>query len=207
MANAWYPIYKQNLLAGTASYDLDVDTATDGPFCALVDTGVYTYNVAHDFADDLSTSRVGTDQRLTAPTVTNGTFDGSDLTYTAVSGATVEALVVYRHNSGAIGTWPLVLYLDTGVTGLPVTPNGGNITVQWSNTAPAGLATLSDARAKEDIRQIGRARNGLPIYEYRYRGLKPLFKGLIAQDVLGTCEVAVHSVNGMLAVDYERALA
>ena len=138
MANAWYPLYRQSLLAGDANADLDVDTATDGPFCALVDTGTYTYNTAHDFYNDLS-GVVGTDQRLTGPTVTNGTFDGSDLTYTAVSGNSVEALVIYRKNSGANTTWRLALYLDTSITGLPVTPNGGNITVTWH---ASGVATL-----------------------------------------------------------------
>ena len=131
MANAIYPIYKQNLLAGTSGYDLDNDNSTDGPFCALVDTGTYTYSAAHDFYNDLS-GVVGTDQRITGPTVTTGTFDGSDLTYTAVSGNSVEALVIYRKNAGANTTWPLVAYIDTGVTGLPVTPNGGNITVTWN---------------------------------------------------------------------------
>lgn len=131
MANAIYPIYKQNLLAGTSGYDLDNDTATDGPFNALVDTGTYTYNAAHDFFNDLS-GIVGTDQRITAPTVANGLFDGGDLTYTSVTGASIEALVIYRHNAGANTTWPLVAYIDTSVTGLPVTPNGGNITVTWN---------------------------------------------------------------------------
>lgn len=131
MANAIYPIYKQNLLAGTTGYDIDVDTAQDGPFTALVDTGTYTYNAAHDFFNDLS-GIVGTDQRITAPTVTNGLFDGADLTYTSVTGASIEALAIYRHNAGANTTWPLVAYIDTSVTGLPVTPNGGNITVTWN---------------------------------------------------------------------------
>ena len=138
MANAIYPIYKQNLLAGTSGYDLDNDNSTDGPFCALVDTGTYTYSAAHDFYNDLS-GVVGTDQRITGPTVTTGTFDGSDLTYTAVSGNSVEALVIYRKNAGANTTWPLVAYIDTGVTGLPVTPNGGNITVTWN---ASGIFTL-----------------------------------------------------------------
>jgi len=138
MANAVYPIYKQNLLAGTSGYDLDNDDATNGPFCALVDTGTYTYSSAHDFYNDLS-GVVGTDQRIVAPTVTNGTFDGNDLTYSSVSGNSVEALVIYRHNSGANSTWPLVAYIDTGVTGLPVTPNGGNITVTWN---ASGILTL-----------------------------------------------------------------
>jgi hypothetical protein len=172
-----------------------------------VDTAVYTYSTAHDFADDLSTSRVGTDQRISTPTVVNGTFDGDDLTYTAVTGASVEALVIYRHNSGLIGTWPVVLYLDSSVTGLPVTPNGGNITVTWN---ASGISTISDARAKEDIRQVGRAKNGLPVYEFRYRSFlhssSGLRRGLIAQDVLKFRPEAVNA-GPILSVDYERALA
>lgn len=138
MANAIYPEYKEFLLGASANVSLNVDDATDGPFCALVDTGTYTYSSAHDFYNDLS-GVVGTDQRITGPTVANGTFDGSNLTYTAVSGATVEALVIYRHNAGANTTWKLVAYIDTSVTGLPVTPNGGDITVTWD---AAGIFTI-----------------------------------------------------------------
>jgi activator of HSP90 ATPase len=131
MANAVYPKYKQSLIAGDANADLDNNTTTDGPFVALVDTGTYTYNATHQFYSDLS-GIVGTDQRVTTPTVTTGLFDGDDLTFPTVSGASVEALVIYRKNSGANTTWRLVAYIDTGVTGLPVTPNGGNITVTWN---------------------------------------------------------------------------
>lgn len=138
MANAIYPKYKQSLLAGDTNSDLDNDTSTDGPFCALVDTGTYTYNAAHQFYSDLS-GVVGTDQRISTPTVTSGTLDGDNLTYTAVSGNSVEALVIYRKNSGANTTWRLVAYIDTGVTGLPVTPNGGDITVTWN---ASGIFTI-----------------------------------------------------------------
>lgn len=131
MANAIYPVYKQALLAAASNVSLDQDDTTNGPFCALVDTGTYTYSSAHDFYNDLS-GVVGTDQRITSPSVTNGTFDGGDLTYTSVSGSSVEALVIYRKNSGATSTQRLVAYIDTSVTGLPVTPNGGNITVTWN---------------------------------------------------------------------------
>lgn len=131
MANAIYPKYKEALLAGTSGYDLDNNTSTDGPYCALVDTGTYTYNTAHDFYNDLS-GVVGTDQRITTPTVTNGLFDGDNVTYTAVSGNSVEALVLYRHNAGANTTWPLAAYIDSSVTGLPVTPNGGDISITWN---------------------------------------------------------------------------
>lgn len=138
MANAIYPIYKQNLLAGTAGYDLDNDTTDDGPYVALVDTGSYAYDNAHDFYSDLS-GVVGTDQRIESPTVTNGTFDGDDVTFSSVTGNTVEALVIYRRNTGANTTWPLVAYIDTNVAGLPVTPNGGDITITFNGS---GIFTL-----------------------------------------------------------------
>ena len=131
MANAIYPLYKQSLLAGDANADLDNNTATDGVYVALIDTGVYTYSAAHQFYSSLS-GIIGTPQRITSPTVTNGVLDGADVTFPTVTGATAEALVIYRQNSGANTTWRLVAYIDTGVTGLPVTPNGGNIDVTWN---------------------------------------------------------------------------
>ena len=36
---------------------------------------------------------------------------------------------------GTESTSNLIAYMDTGMTGLPVTPNGGDITVQWANTS------------------------------------------------------------------------
>jgi hypothetical protein len=130
MANAVYPIYKKALLDGAADSAL-TGTGATGLYCALVDTGTYTYNAAHDFYNDLS-GIVGTDQEITTVTTTGGLIDGDNLTYTAVTGNSVEALVLYRKNAGANTTWRLVAYIDTGVTGLPVTPNGGNITVTWN---------------------------------------------------------------------------
>jgi hypothetical protein len=141
MANAIYPIYKTALGTAASNVSLNVNDATDGPFVALVDTGTYTYSAAHDFYNDLS-GVVGTDQRIVSPTfgsVSQGTFDGDNVNFPSVTGNSVEALVVFRKNSGANTTWRLVLYLDTGVTGLPVTPNGGDITVTWN---ASGIFTL-----------------------------------------------------------------
>jgi hypothetical protein len=142
MANAVYPIYKTALMSASSNVSLTVDDATDGPFCSLIDTNDVAYSAAHDFYDDVVAANVGTTQRITTPTVGSvsaGTFDGANLTYTAVSGDVCEALIIYRHNSGANTTWRLVVYLDTSVTGLPVTPNGGDITVTWSGS---GIFTL-----------------------------------------------------------------
>jgi len=132
MANAIYPKYKEALLNASANSAL-TGTGTTGLYAALVDTGTYTYNAAHEFYSSLS-GVVGTDQEIGSVTLVGGLIDGADISYTAVSGATVEAIVLYRKNAGANTTWRLVAYIDTGVTGLPVTPNGGNINVAWHAT-------------------------------------------------------------------------
>lgn len=137
MANALYPKWKEALLQGTGAA-LN-GSGTTGVYCALVDTGTYTYSAAHQFYSSL-TGIVGTDQEITATkTYTNGVFDGADITFPSVTGASAEALVIYVKNAGANTTWQLVAYIDTGVTGLPVTPNGGNITVTWNASGIFGL--------------------------------------------------------------------
>lgn len=138
MANALYPLWKQEILKGTSNNLLNSAEGATGVYAALVDTGTYTYSAAHQFYSSLS-GVVGTDQEILTKTQVTGTFDGTDLTYTAVTGASCEAIVLYRKNAGANTTWPLIAYIDTGVTGLPVTPNGGNITITWN---ASGIFTL-----------------------------------------------------------------
>lgn len=131
MANALYPLWKEALLQNSASSALN-GSGTTGVYVALVDTGTYTYSAAHQYYSSL-TGVVGTDQEIGATkTFAAGVFDGADVTFPAVTGATAEALVIYIKNAGANTTWRLVAYIDTGVTGLPVTPNGGNIAVTWN---------------------------------------------------------------------------
>lgn len=131
MANHIWRLWKQAVMKGVANNSIDQNTSTDGPYCSLLDLGTYTYSATHDFYNDLS-GVVGSDVRITNPTVVGAVFDGDNLTFLAVSGNSVEALAISRRNSGANTTWPLVLFLDTGVTGLPVTPNGGDITVTFN---------------------------------------------------------------------------
>jgi hypothetical protein len=130
MSNALYPTWKSALLQNSADSDLD-GTGTTGVYVALVDTGLYTYSAAHEFYSSLA-GVVGTDQEIGAKTYAGGLFDGADVTYTAVTGNSAEALVLYRKNAGANTTWRLIAYIDTGVTGLPVTPNGGDISITWN---------------------------------------------------------------------------
>jgi hypothetical protein len=131
MANSLYSKWKENIMKAHADYELDSAEGATGVYVALVDAGTYTFSSAHQFYSSLS-GIVGTDQEILTKTQTNGVFDGDDVTFTAVTGATCEALVLYRKNAGANTTWPLIAYIDTGVTNLPVTPNGGDIVLQWS---------------------------------------------------------------------------
>lgn len=126
MASAVYPVFKENLLQG--DYDLSTETIR----AVLVDTGTYTYNAAHNAYDDLS-GVVGTESgALGSKTFTNGTFDSADITFSSVTGATAEAIVLFI-DSGTPSTDYLIAYIDSG-TGLPVTPNGGDINVTVSGS-------------------------------------------------------------------------
>lgn len=125
MANAIYPKYKEAVLQSAS------DSSLTGTLkAALVDTGTYTYSAAHQFLSSL-TGVVGTAQTLGSKTYTDGVFDAADVTYTGVTGSSVEAIVLYI-DTGTAGTSRLVAFLDSGFTGLPVTPNGGDITINWN---------------------------------------------------------------------------
>lgn len=126
MANAIYPLYKQSLIDGDANIDLNDLTVK----VALIDTGAYTYSGAHQFLTSL-TGVVGTAQTIANTTVVNGLFDGDNVTFSGVTGNSVEALAIYIDTTVA-GTSRLVAFIDTGVAGLPVTPNGGDITITWN---------------------------------------------------------------------------
>lgn len=126
MPNAIYPRYKQACLTGGANTNMSSGTVR----AVLVDTGTYTYSATHEFLTSL-TGTVGTAQEITTKTFTDGVFDGDNVTFPAVSGASAEAIVVYI-DTGTPATSRLVSFQDTGVTGLPVTPNGGAIGITWN---------------------------------------------------------------------------
>lgn len=124
MANAIYPLYKQALLDA----DSNVDIIAGNVKAMLIDTADYTYSAAHNFLDDVpSGARVATSGNLTTKSVVDGTFDCDAWTWSTVTGDPCEAIIFFI-DTGVESTSRLVCYLDSGQTGLPVTPNGGNIT-------------------------------------------------------------------------------
>lgn len=127
MANAMYDLGRQGFLDGSIDWD------TDNIKCVLVDAADYTVNLTtHQFLSDVAAgARVATSGNLASKTVASGVADAADVTFSAVTGDPSEALVIYK-DTGSAATSRLIAYIDTA-TGLPVTPNGGDITVAWDN--------------------------------------------------------------------------
>lgn len=127
MANALYDKGREKFLTAGISWSADTIKAV------LVDAADYTVNLAtHEFLSDVpSGARVATSAAFTTKTTTAGVADAADITFTAVTGDPSEALVIYK-DTGSAATSPLIAYID-GATGLPVTPNGGDITVTWDS--------------------------------------------------------------------------
>lgn len=136
MANALYGLARQSFLSQSPALDWD----TDNIKVILADiTAAYTVSIDADQYVGNGTTPIPTaaiiarTANLGTKTVTLGVADAAATTFTAVSGAVSGALVIYK-DSGADATSPLIAYIDTA-TGLPVTPNGGDINVAWNTGA------------------------------------------------------------------------
>ena len=129
MANALYDKGREAFLNGSINWSSDTIK------CVLLDAADYTPNLStHQYLSDVpGAARVGTPQTLGTKTSTAGVADAADATFPAVTGDPSEYLLIYK-DTGVEGTSPLIALIDTA-TGLPVTPNGGDITVAWDNGA------------------------------------------------------------------------
>ncbi len=129
MANTLYDYARQRFL------EAQINWMTDTVKAILVDTSAYTPQTSvHQYLSDISSSaRIAGPVTLTAKATTGGAADAADITFTSVSGPSIEAIVLYV-DTGTESTSPLIAYIDTA-TGLPITPNGGDIIVTWDNGA------------------------------------------------------------------------
>ena len=127
MANALYGKGREKFLTGDIAWD------TDNIKVCLVDTASYTVSIDVDeFLSDVpSGARVATSGNLTSKTTTLGVADAANVTFGTVTGAQCEALVIYKFVSNDSNS-PLIAYIDDA-TNLPITPNGGDITVAWDS--------------------------------------------------------------------------
>lgn len=122
MANGLYGPYKQKLL------NKQVDMSGDTIKALLIDLTQYTVNLAtHDQKSDIpSGAIVATSVALANKSILLGIFDADDFVWSSVVGATSGGLVLF--NDTHVDDLPVVYY-DSGMVGMPVVPNGGNINV------------------------------------------------------------------------------
>jgi hypothetical protein len=129
MASALYAKAKKAFL------DKDIDMLVDNIKVVLVDSADYTLDLAtHQYLSDIAAGgRVGTSGNLANKSTTGGVFDADDITITGVTGDQFEYIILYM-DTGTAATSPLIACIDTA-TGLPCTPNGGDITITWDSGA------------------------------------------------------------------------
>lgn len=125
MANALYDFGRESFLAGDIAWDTDTIKVT------LADGADYTPNTGtDDYYDDVTgAGRVATSGALSSKSITAGTADAADVTLSSVSGDQSEYLVIWKDTT-VEGTSILIALIDSA-TGLPVTPNGGDVVIQW----------------------------------------------------------------------------
>lgn len=127
MANALFDSGREGFLAGDIDWDANniklvfVDHADDTPAPTTDD----------NLDDILGAARVATSGNFGSKTTTAGVADAADVTVTSVTGDVFESVVIYK-DTGVESTSRLIAFIDTA-TGLPLTPDGGNVSVQWDN--------------------------------------------------------------------------
>jgi hypothetical protein len=130
MANALYDKGREGFLDGSIDWD------TNDMRGALIDEADDTIDLAVDdnLDDRAVAARVAVSAAgLGSKTVANGVAGAGNLTWPTVSGDPAESIDIYKH-TGTESTSRLACNIDTA-TGLPVTPNGGDITAQWDTGA------------------------------------------------------------------------
>jgi hypothetical protein len=135
MSNALFDPGREGFLAAEIDWDTAVIKA------ALVRG--YTFSAAHKFVSDVTGAGgtlVATSAALASKTVANGIADAADVTFSAVAaGAAITGILIFQSSAVTGGAdvaataQRVIGYIDTA-TGLPVTPNGGDITITWDNT-------------------------------------------------------------------------
>ena len=95
MANSLYDKGRQRFL------EAQLNWLTDDIKVVMVDTGVYTFASTHEFFASIPVAaRITAPTTLTNKTSTNGAADAQDVTFAAVNGPSLEALVIYREVLG-----------------------------------------------------------------------------------------------------------
>lgn len=130
MANGLYTRFKQACVAKEVNLTQGVDVVK----ATLIDSADYSCVLATDTTYVAGANGVADAAKVAVATpgtqtVVGGVFDTADFTWSTVSGDVSEAIVLWDDTVTSPVADQLIAFYDTGVTGLPITPNGGNINV------------------------------------------------------------------------------
>jgi hypothetical protein len=133
MASAHYNLALQEWWKATIG---DITAAGTTVNARILSSANYVFSQSHQWLTSLPAGPVA-DVTLGVKTANGagadpGCFNAANITFPAVpAGAALNCLVVYK-STGTPGTSNLLFYID----GFSVTPNGGDITVQWQQSVP-----------------------------------------------------------------------
>lgn len=126
MANQLFDHARELFLTGA------LDWTSSTIYAAMIDTSLYTKDVSgHSYLSDVSGSAIiSTSPAFTNKGAAGGAASADSVTFSSVSHANpLGGIIIYAYIS-APETSPLIAWIDTA-TGLPITPNGGDIIVNW----------------------------------------------------------------------------
>ena len=118
-----------------------IDCNTDNMDASLLDqTDSGTITSSFVDYDEVDAATVVATAGVPSGTITGGVWDiGAAITFSAVTGDAADYLTIWK-NSGTPATSPLFITWDSASTGLPVTPNGGDITATFTGNDVVTLA-------------------------------------------------------------------
>ena len=167
MANAWF--WKGLQAIGSAGINFPSDTIKVGLWSTAYTPAIQTdqfFGIAVPGGAVIAAGVALTSVSLTGA----GAVNAANTTWTSVSGSQASYIGGYK-DTGTANTSPLLFLIDTA-TGLPVTPNGGNINAAWASGI---IATLYEGLSPEEASIVSRL----------WRGLKDSLRFPLRQDPSG----------------------
>lgn len=130
MANAIYDKYKESLLVAANNVSVIDETVK----VSLIDSDAEAFTATDQYYSDVEANAVIATATLENVTVVNGVVDADDLLFETVTEETECEALLFWIDTGDANTSHLIAYMDTNINGLPITPDGSNVSVTWSTS-------------------------------------------------------------------------
>ena len=126
VSNALYNSARRGFLDGSIDWDSD-------DIRVVLLSEEYVFSQLHENLDEvLVGARVATSSALAGKTTDAGIADADDVVFPAVAGDEVVAIIIYQHTGDEFSS-RLIAYIDSVALGFPLTPNGSDVRLRWSN--------------------------------------------------------------------------